>query len=342
MSLEAKIDMAQAAALRSTRFRAEREKDWHRLEDLLARTEARGTRALGYGEARDLARLYRETANALSVARAISLDKALLAYLEALSARAYLAVYAPQMRPARVLERFLALGAPRAIRAAWPAILLSTLVFFLGAAAGGLLYLDDPAWFRTFVPPGLAQGRGPGASTETLRAVIEGGEDQSGLAAFAAYLFSNNTMVAIFAFGLGAFAALPTVLLLFYNGAILGVFVALYAERGLGWALGGWLSVHGVTEIAAILLAGAGGMLLGGAVLFPGRSSRRAALAGAGRNATKLALTAALMLVVAALLEGFVRQLVQDTATRYAIGWGIGAAWLLWMLAAGRGGGARP
>jgi hypothetical protein len=43
------------------------------------------------------------------------------------------------------------------------------------------------------------------------------------------------------------------------------------------------------------------------------------------------------MLVVAALLEGFLRQLVQDRAARYAIGWGIGAFWLAWALLAGRG-----
>lgn len=336
MSAPERIDLNGEAALRSTRFRAEREADWHRLEEILAIAEAGGTAALPYHEARDLARLYRQTANALSVARAISLDRALLEYLEALTARAYLAVYAPQMRPAGVVRRFLTKGAPRAVRRAWPAILLSALTLMLGAAVGGLLYIDDPAWFRNIVPGGLAGSRGPGASTEDLRAVIYHEPEGRGLTAFAAHLFSNNTIVAIFAFGLGAFAAAPTILLLFYNGAILGVFLALHIDRGLGWDLGGWLSIHGVTEISAIVLAGAGGLMLGGAVLFPGRRSRAAALQRAGRDATKLALTAALMLVVAALIEGYLRQLIQDMHWRYAIGWGVGLLWLTWFLLAGR------
>ena len=65
--------------------------------------------------------------------------------------------------------------------------------------------------------------------------------------------------------------------------------------------------------------------------------TRRDALRHASRDAVKLALVAALMLVVAGLLEGFVRQLVQDTVTRIAIGWTIGALWLSWFLLAGRG-----
>ena len=51
----------------------------------------------------------------------------------------------------------------------------------------------------------------------------------------------------------------------------------------------------------------------------------------------KLALVAALMLVAAALLEGFGRQLVQSIEARFAIGWGKGALWLAWFTLTGRG-----
>jgi uncharacterized membrane protein SpoIIM required for sporulation len=70
--------------------------------------------------------------------------------------------------------------------------------------------------------------------------------------------------------------------------------------------------------------------------LFPGARSRSSALRHAGRDAVKLALVAAVMLVAAALLEGFARQMVQDMTTRYAVGWGIGLLWLTWIMLAGR------
>ena len=116
----------------------------------------------------------------------------------------------------------------------------------------------------------------------------------------------------------------------------MGVFYALHVERGLGWDLGGWLSIHGVTELSAICIACGGGIQLGTAVLFPGQNSRKEALRLAGKDAVKLAIVAAVMLVVAALLEGFARQLVQDRTSRYIIGWGIGLLWLAWFTLGGR------
>lgn len=331
--------MADSATLiRSARFRKEREADWQRLEALVTKAERGGAQSLSFDEARDLAALYRQATTSLAIAREISLDKALLAYLDALAARAYLSVYAPQERLGGVFARFFAKSAPQAMRRSALFIFLGFLCMGLGALVGYLLYLDDADWFYVFMPPGLAGDRGPDASTSHLRSVIYDDDPSvTGLGAFASFLFSHNTRIAIFVFGLGVFACLPAVLLTFYNGLILGAFYAVHVERGLGWDLGGWLSIHGVTELSAICIACGGGLKLGFAVLFPGQNTRKEALRLAGRDAVKLAMVAALMLLVAAFLEGFGRQLVQDRTARYIIGWGVGALWLTWFVAFGRG-----
>ena len=85
-----------ATTLRSARFREEREQDWIRLEELVTKAERGGVQSLLFEEARDLAALYRQATTSLAIAREISLDKALLHYLDALAARAYLSVYAPR------------------------------------------------------------------------------------------------------------------------------------------------------------------------------------------------------------------------------------------------------
>lgn len=327
----------QATLMRSARFRKEREEDWRKLEGLVTKAEQNGIQSLRFTESRDLASLYRQATTSLAIAREISLDKALLAYLEALAARAYLSVYAPQERLGGLISRFFSRSAPRAMRNCWPFILAGFACMGLGALVGYLLYMEDSAWFYVFMPSELAGGRGPDASTEYLRSVIyEEDPSAAGLGSFASFLFSHNTRIAIFVFGLGVFACAPAVLLTFYNGLILGAFYAVHVERGLGWDLGGWLSVHGVTELSAVCIACGGGLNLGFAILFPGQNTRREALRLAGRDAVKLALVAALMLFVAALLEGFARQLVQDMTTRYVIGWGIGGLWLAWFLLGGR------
>jgi len=329
--------MSETELLRSARFRQAREADWRRLEEILERSERRGRRALGFDDARDLATLYRQACTSLSVAREISLDRGLLDYLEALTARAYLAVYAPQQSLAGVLRRFLS-DAPPALRRSAGHVLLAALTMILGAAVGWLLYLQDPSWYGVFVPGGIGQGRGLGSSTaELLKSIYGGGDHRVGqLTAFAAYLFSHNTQIALFSFALGVFVGLPTLLLCLYNGLILGAFAGLHVERGIGWDLLGWLSIHGVTELAAVAIAGGGGFRLGAAVLFPDRMTRRDALRHHSRDAVKLALAAALMLVVAAGIEGFARQLVADTTVRLAIGWGTGGLWLAWFAFGGR------
>ena len=326
------------ANIRSSRFRAEREADWKRLEQIVTRTEKNGVRSLNYDDARDLAVLYRQATNSLSVAREISLDRSLLHYLEALCCRAYLAVYAPQDSLGGLLRRTFLVSIPGAMRRSAIPLFLAFLAMALGAITGYMLFFDDQTWYNTFMPGGLAGGRGITSSKEDLLAVIYS-DDQDALdrlGAFAAYLFSHNTRIAIFAFALGIFVCLPSFALSAYNGLILGVFVALHVDRGIGPDIIAWLSIHGVTELSAIIIATAGGFRLGLAVLFPGNLRRRDALRREGRDAVLLALLAAIMLVVAGLLEGFARQLVQDMNTRLIVGWGFGLFWLGYVLFSGR------
>jgi uncharacterized membrane protein SpoIIM required for sporulation len=330
--------MVETVTLRSARFRAEREADWRLLESLVTQAERRGLHRMDYAAARDLAASYRRATTSLAIAREISLDRALLDYLEALTARAYLCVYAPQERLGGLVRRFFAVSAPQALRRSWMFILAGFLCMALGGLTGFLLYLENPSWYFVFLPPELAGGRSPDATTAYLRSVIYSNDpDTTGLGAFATFLFSHNTRIAIFVFGLGVFVCLPAIALTFYNGLGIGAILALHVDRGLGWDMGGWLAIHGVTELSAICIACGGGIQMGAAILFPGDLTRREALRRAGRDAVKLALVAAVMLVVAAILEGFFRQTVQDMTARYAIGWGVGLVWLAWALLAGRG-----
>ncbi|WP_333963338.1 hypothetical protein [Sphingomonas aurantiaca] len=79
--------------LNASRFRAAHEVDWTRLERLLTRIEKRSVRVLSDDDLLALPLLYRSTLSSLSVARETSLDRALIAYLEQLCARAYFQLY---------------------------------------------------------------------------------------------------------------------------------------------------------------------------------------------------------------------------------------------------------
>ncbi|MBM3595962.1 MAG: stage II sporulation protein M [Alphaproteobacteria bacterium] len=324
------------AALRSDRFRFEREADWKRLEAIVARMERGQLYRLSDEDVQALPVLYRTAASSLSVAREISLDAATRAYLEALVQRAWFVVYGPRSSLGTWLRGFIGGGWSASVRAMWPDVLIALAVMVAGVVAGWLLVAGDPDWYGSLVPGGLADARVPGASREVLMQSLDGTQGSSGLAAFAAYLFSNNAQVSILAFALGFAFGVPTLMLLVHNTAGLGAMLWLFNGQGLLPEFAAWLSVHGTTELLAILLAGASGLHIGRTMAFPGELGVLEAAALAGRRAAQVMTGVVLMLVIAALLEGFARQLVADPGGRLTIGLFVLALWLAYILGTGR------
>ena len=318
-------DLAQGTA----RFRAEREADWRRLEQIVNRVERRSVRALSDEDLFALPLLYRATLSSLSVARATSLDRALLDYLEALSLRAYFIVYGTRTDLHRRIGQFVAHDWPAAVRSLWRETLASLAMLLSGILAGYLLVASDPSWFSAIMGPEEAVARGPTASTAALQKILVDGGPRDALSVFAAFLFTHNAQVCVLSFALGFAFAVPTAFLIALNGCMAGALVYVYVAHGIGGQLGGWLAIHGTTELFAIVLAGAAGFHIGRRVAFPGEASRLTAAAESGRTAATVMVGVVVMLSVAAMLEGFGRQLITDSVTRYTIG---GIALLVWLL----------
>ena len=317
----------ETGLLKSQRFRRAREDDWRRLERLMDKAEKGSLSKLTDEEILAVPTLYRSTLSALSVARETSLDQGLIDYLETLSARAYFFVYGSRSTLQDRLAAFFRTDWPAAVRSLWRETLVSGALMLLGALVAAWLVSTEPEWFYAFVPGELSGGRDPAASTETLRATLDGAGDANGLSVFAAFLFTHNAQIALLAFALGFALCLPTALLVLYNGATLGAFFTLFASRGLGVELGGWLLIHGVTELFAVVLAGAAGFRIGWAVAFPGQRRRLDAVMDAGRTAGVAMGGVVVMLLFAGLLEGFGRQLITDTALRYVVAAATAVLW---------------
>jgi len=316
--------------LKSYQFRKAREAEWQRLEDLLARFESGRQSSLTEDEIVAIPRLYRATLSSLSVARAISLDRDLLEYLESLSTRAYFCVYGARATLLDRVLQFFAKDWPKAVRGMWRETLLSAMLTAIGAVAAFALMKQSPDWFSSLVPAGLAHGRGPGASAQLLRGTLFGTHGADGLTVFSTFLFTHNAQIALFAFALGFACCLPTALLMIYNGMMLGAFFVVFNDRGLGVEFGGWALIHGVTELFAVILAGAAGFRLGWVLAFPGSRGRLEALGRAGREAAVVMAGVIVMLAFAGLLEGFGRQLITSTWIRYSVAAASAALWLFY------------
>lgn len=308
------------SVLKSYEFRKEREASWAALERLVTWAEGKGIRSLDAEELSRLPTLHRAALSSLSVARAISLDRNVLEYLEALCARSHLCVYGARRGLLESVVSFFRRRFPRTVRHYRWAVLLSAALLVAGAAAGLALVDADPDRFHALVPEGLAEGRGPEASTEDLRAVLYHGEGASGrLATMAALLFTHNSGVGILSFALGFAAGIPTFFLLLTNGLMLGAFASVYQSRGLGVDFWAWVMPHGVPELTALVLCGAAGLVVARALVFPGRLTRLDNLAREGREAGALVGGAVGLLLVAGLIEGVFRQTVLDVAPRIVL-----------------------
>ncbi len=308
----------------TSRFRAEREADWIAFDALLTRLEKRGAKALSSEELLKLPLLYRATLSSLSIARATSLDKALLDHLEALSIRGYFLIYGVRQSRLDRAKRFFLHDWPAAVQSVWKETLIIVLILLLGTLTSWSLVTHNPEWYYNFIPEELAGGRDPRASAEFLQGTLghgrAAGEQEGALHMFATYLFTHNSQVSIMSFALGFAFGIPTMMLEYYQGISLGAMIAIFTSKGLGFDFGGWLFIHGTTELFAAALSGAAGLRIGAAVVFPGARGRLQAAADAGRTAGKVMVGVIIMLLVAGLLEGFGRQLITETLLRYGIG----------------------
>ncbi len=204
-----------------------------------------------------------------------------------------------------------------ALRMTGRSIAICAGVFFGSALLAAAAVLADPVTAYGMVPrPFLAQIDADAWGSRGSTSADVG---------MTLFYWSNNLRASFMALGLGVLGGLPALLVIAFNGALLGAVAAIAVTRGVLPRLLGWLGPHGVPELSALVLCGAVGMALGRSWLEPGWRTRRAALGEAGRRLTPLVLVAAILVICAAPLEGFVapRDLPAWVDMSIAGGWAI-------------------
>jgi uncharacterized membrane protein SpoIIM required for sporulation len=118
-------------------------------------------------------------------------------------------------------------------------------------------------------------------------------------------IMTNNLSVSFITFAGGITFGLLTLTSLFNNGIMLGVIGTACHQYGMSVALWSFVAAHGSLELPSILIAGAAGLRLGHAMLFPGNLRWKESIARGGIEATRLVSGIIPLLVIAGCLEGF-------------------------------------
>jgi uncharacterized membrane protein SpoIIM required for sporulation len=320
-------------------FVARRSETWTELERLVQRAGTRPAKRLRGAEVRALGAAYRATAADLAVARRQFRGDALVTRLERLVRQARSAVYhAP--RRSGTLRDFATHGYWRRVRER-PALLAVAGVCLLGAGVlGGYWAWRDPGAAAAVVPGEFQYVTEPRVRGEDWGVAVD---DQAG---FASQIFTNNIQVAILALAGGMLFGVGAVVLLLYNGLVIGAVMGFGVGAGNGSAMFQQVVAHGVLELSCIVVAGAAGMRIGWAIVDPGSRARGAALREEARAATEMVLGTAAWLVVAGLVEGFVTPAGAALGLVVAVGAGLGALYwafvLVWGRAPAAGGASGP
>ncbi len=116
----------------------------------------------------------------------------------------------------------------------------------------------------------------------------------------------NNLKVASYTFISGILFSLGTLYFLFQNGVMVGSFQYFFAQQNLLLDSVLTIWIHGTIEISCIIIAGTAGVVLGNSFLFPGTYNRKYSLIKGAKEALKILIGIAPLIVFAAFLEGFV------------------------------------
>ncbi|HEX5041728.1 MAG TPA: stage II sporulation protein M [Candidatus Polarisedimenticolaceae bacterium] len=306
-------------------FVARHRAEWDELDALLAKGQTEG-----------LPHRYRALCRHLALARQRAYGAELTEALHRLALRGHRLLYGVRRGSWRALGTFFAQDFPRVVRAERRLVAAAAAALLVPLVAVALaVALDADRVHRVLSPQQVRLVEAMYDPTSPHFARERPGD--SDMEAFGFYVW-NNVGIAFRTFGGGVLAGAGTLVVLVFNGVTIGAVLGYLQAIGYGRTFFPFVAGHAAFEITAIVLVGAAGLKLGLAVVAPGRLRRAEALRRGAAAALPIVYGAALMLVVAAVIEAFWSPRTGvPREVKFGVAAGLWGVVALWLTRGGRG-----
>lgn len=283
--------------MKQHRFEQTYEEQWRQLENWLKQAD------LADAQTAQFPHLYRQVCQHLALARDRHYTPGLQERLNRLVLQGHQRLYSSPRNFWQSLLHFLAQGLPHAVQREWRVVLLASLLFYLPLFGLLTAIQMQPSLIYSVMGVGQISQLESMYDPSSPRLGTDR-EADSDLMMFGFYIY-NNISIGFKTFATGLLFGLGSLFFLVYNGVFIGAVAGHLTHIGYSIPFYSFVSGHSALELTGITLAGAAGLLLGYALIAPGRLNRLQALRNSAKRSLDLVYGVILLLTLAAVVEAF-------------------------------------